>query len=139
MRGKLPRTDVSFRNSQKGLDRPVGLFYYVETVAKGDYLGEFEQIVLVALLQLGTNAYGMAVRREIEQRTDRRVSIGAVYATLERLEAKGYVSSFAGDPTPERGGRAKRFFAITAGGLREVKAAKKALTQLWRGIPVHEG
>ena len=87
-------------------------------MAKGEYLGEFEQIVLVALLHLGKNAYGMTVRREIEQRTGRQVSIGAVYATLERLEAKGYVGSKAGDPTPERGGRAKRFFHIETDGQR---------------------
>jgi hypothetical protein len=78
------------------LDRDDDYFYYVETVAKGNSLGEFEQIVLVALLCLDPDAYGMAVRREIEERTGRRVSIGAVYATLERLESKGYASSCAG-------------------------------------------
>jgi PadR family transcriptional regulator, regulatory protein PadR len=116
------------------LDSHLNLFYYVETVAKRDYLGEFEQIVLVALLQLGSNAYGMAVRREIEQRTDRRVSIGAVYATLERLETKGYVSSFAGEPTPERGGRAKRFFRIESDGQRALRDSQDAIRKMMAGL-----
>jgi DNA-binding PadR family transcriptional regulator len=63
----------------------------------------------------------------------------SIYNTLERLEEKGLIRSTVGQPTPERGGRAKRFFAITTSGLREVRVAKKALTSLWRGIPVHEG
>jgi DNA-binding PadR family transcriptional regulator len=103
-------------------------------VAKGDYLGEFEQIVLVALLRLGEKAYGMAVRREIETRTSRSVSIGAVYATLERLEAKGYVGSFAGDPTPERGGRAKRYFRIESDGQRALEESRRAMRQMLEGI-----
>lgn len=110
------------------------MFYYVETVAKGDYLGEFEQIVLVALLRLGRNAYGMAVRREIEERTGRQVSIGAVYATLERLEAKGYVGSFAGEPTPERGGRAKRFFRIETDGRRALKESQESMRKMMAGL-----
>jgi DNA-binding PadR family transcriptional regulator len=74
---------------------------------RGDLLGSLEHIVLLALIQLQSNAYGMTVRREIEERTGRNISIGAVYTTLERLQAKGYVSSLVGEPTAERGGRAK--------------------------------
>jgi PadR family transcriptional regulator PadR len=74
--------------------------------------GEFEQLVLLAILHLGDNAYGMAIRREIEGRTERRTALGAVYTTLDRLEEKGYVSSWIGSPTPERGGRSKRFFKV---------------------------
>jgi PadR family transcriptional regulator PadR len=77
-------------------------------MGKGDYLGEFEQIVLLAVLRLGKNAYGVTIWEEIERRAERPVMIGAVYATLDRLEAKRYISSKVGDPTPERGGRAKR-------------------------------
>jgi DNA-binding PadR family transcriptional regulator len=110
------------------------LFYYVEIVAKGDYLGEFEQIVLMALLRLGKNAYGMAVRREIEERTGRRVSIGAVYATLERLETKGYAGSFAGEATPERGGRAKRFFRIEPDGRRALRESQEAMRKMMAGL-----
>lgn len=103
-------------------------------MAKGQYLGEFEQIVLAALLQLGDDAYGMTVRREIENRTGRAVSIGAVYATLERLESKGFVASFAGDPTPERGGRAKRFFRMKSDGQRALRESREALNSMLRGL-----
>src|SRR6266436_398641 len=99
-------------------------------MAKGDYLGEFEQIILLGLLRLGDNAYGMIVRREILNRTGREVSIGAVYATLERLEQKGYVSSRQGNPTPERGGRAKRFFMIEAAGLLALRESQQLLGKM---------
>jgi PadR family transcriptional regulator, regulatory protein PadR len=102
-------------------------------------LGHFELLVLLALLRLGDEAYGVSIGQAIEQSTGRRVILASVYNTLERLEEKGMVRSTIGEPTGERGGRAKRYFAVTAPGLRAVRAAKKALTQLWRGIPVHEG
>ena len=101
---------------------------------KGDYLGEFEQIVLAALMRLGDNAYGMSVRREIEERTGRQAAIGAVYATLERLETKGYISSSEGDPTPERGGRAKRFFRIQADGERALRESQEAMRRMRTGL-----
>ncbi len=103
-------------------------------MAKGDSLGEFEQIVLVALLHLDPHAYGMAVRREIEERTGRSVSIGAVYATLERLEAKGYVSSSDGEPTPERGGRAKRFFRIESDGQCALRSSQEVMRKMMAGL-----
>lgn len=102
-------------------------------------VGHFELLVLLALLRHGEEAYGVPIARAIEQSTGRRVVLASVYNTLERLEAKGLVHSTVGEPTPERGGRAKRYFSVTAAGLGEVRAAKKALTTLWRGIPVHEG
>jgi PadR family transcriptional regulator len=102
-------------------------------------LGHFELLVLLALLREGDEAYGVPIARAIEHSTGKPVILASVYNTLERLEEKGLVGSTFGQPTPERGGRAKRYFSITAAGLREVKAAKKALTVLWRGIPVHEG
>jgi PadR family transcriptional regulator PadR len=103
-------------------------------MAKGDYLGEFEQIILLALLRLRDNAYGMTVRREILNRTGREVSIGAVYATLERLEQKGYVSSRQGEPTLERGGRAKRFFKIDADGATALKESQTQLSKMAHGL-----
>ena len=99
-----------------------------------DYLGEFEHIVLLALLRLGVQAYGVTVRREIESCTKREVSIGALYATLDRLEAKGYVRSRAGDPTPERGGRSKRFFRVTPQGVSAVNRTHRALRSLTVGL-----
>jgi DNA-binding PadR family transcriptional regulator len=102
-------------------------------------LGHFELLVLLALLRQGDEAYGVPIANAIAQSTGKRVILASVYNTLERLEEKGLVQSTVGQPTPERGGRAKRYFSITTTGLRDVRAAKKALTVLWRGIPVHEG
>jgi PadR family transcriptional regulator PadR len=79
-------------------------------------LGEFEKAVLLALVRLRDNAYGVTIRRELSKRLQRDVAVGAVYTTLSRLEEKGYVSSSVGEPTPERGGRAKRYFRIEATG-----------------------
>ena len=101
-------------------------------------LGHFELLVLLALLREGDEAYGVPIADAIAQSTGKRVILASVYNTLERLEEKGFVSSTVGQPTPERGGRAKRYFSITTAGLREVRAAKKALTVLWRGLPVPE-
>lgn len=101
---------------------------------RGEFLGSLEQIVMLAVLRLGGDAYGMTVRREIEARTGRDISIGAVYATLERLESKGYVSSFTGEPTAERGGRAKRHFRIEAPGQRALSASQDALRSMSAGL-----
>ena len=99
-----------------------------------DYLGEFEHIIVLALLRLEDRAYGVTVRQEIESRTSREVSIGAVYATLERLETKGYVKSHRGDPTPERGGRSKRFFRVTPRGVAAVNRTQRALQSMTDGL-----
>jgi DNA-binding PadR family transcriptional regulator len=99
-----------------------------------DYLGEFEHIIMLALLRLEDRAYGVTVRQEIEFRIKREVSIGAVYATLDRLEKKGYVKSHHGDPTPERGGRSKRFFRVTAKGIAAVNRAQGALQRMTEGL-----
>lgn len=101
---------------------------------RGDLLGSLECIVLLALVRLGQGAYGMTVRREIEKRTSRDISIGAVYTTLERLEAKGYVSSSTGEPTAERGGRAKRLFQIEADGRRALRASHEAIRKMTVGL-----
>ncbi len=102
-------------------------------------LGHFELLVLLALLRQGDEAYGVPIADAIETSTGKPVILASVYNTLARLEEKGLVRSSVGEPTPERGGKAKRYFAITAAGLREVRAAKRALIALWRGVPVHEG
>lgn len=99
-----------------------------------DFLGEFEHLIVLALLRLEDSAYGVTVRREIEFRTNREVSIGAVYATLDRLETKGYVKSYRGDPTPERGGRSKRFFRVTAKGVAAVNRTQRALQSMTEGL-----
>ena len=99
-----------------------------------DFLGEFEHIIVLAILRLEDRAYGVTVRQEIEFRTKREVSIGAVYATLDRLERKGYVKSHRGDPTPERGGRSKRFFRVTAKGAAAVNRTQRALQSMTEGL-----
>ena len=103
------------------------------------HLGEFELIVMLALLRLGENAYGVPIARAIEDGTGREVPLGSVYAALERLERKGLVASRLGEPTPERGGRAKRYFRVTGAGLRRVRATQKSLVALWQGLPQLEG
>lgn len=103
-------------------------------MANRDYLGEFEHIVLLAVLRLDEQAYGVAIRREIEARAKREVSIGAIYATLDRLEAKGCVRSRVGEPTPERGGRSKRYFRVTAQGASAINRTHRALRSLTEGL-----
>ena len=99
------------------------------------YLGEFELLLLLAVIHLGEEAYGVPISRELERHRGKDVSMGSVYAALERLEAKGLISSSLGDPTPERGGKAKRFFRITREGLRQVHETRRVLTKLWQTIP----
>ena len=99
-----------------------------------DHLGGFEYVVILGLMRLHNDAYGVTVRQEVEARTGRDVSIGAVYATLDRLEAKGYVKSRLGGPTPERGGRSKRFFRVTTKGMMAVNRTHNALLQLTDGL-----
>src|SRR5580692_8013885 len=103
------------------------------------YLGEFELMILLAVLHLGDEAYGVPISRELERHRGREVSVGSVYAALERLEIKGLVSSTLGEPTPERGGKAKRYFRVTKEGLRQVNATRRVLTNLWQGIPELKG
>ena len=103
------------------------------------YLGEFELMVMLVLVRLGEDAYGVPIGRAIEESSGREVALGSVYAALERLEQKGFVSSSVGDPTPERGGRAKRYFRVTNAGLRQVRKTRQTLITLWKGLPELEG
>jgi len=98
------------------------------------WLGEFEQLVLWTLVRLRQNAYGMAIRRNLEERTKRSVSIGAVYATLDRLEDKGLVTSRPGEATAERGGRARRYFRIEAAGVKALNDSRRVLEKAWHGL-----
>lgn len=99
------------------------------------YLGELELMLLLAVIHLGDDAYGVPISRELEKYRGKDVAVGSVYAALERLETKGLISSTFGDPTPERGGKAKRFFRITKEGLRQVHETRRVLTRLWQTIP----
>ncbi len=98
------------------------------------FLGEFEHVVLLAVARLEGRGYGVTIRREIEERTGRDASIGAVYATLERLETKGLLSSSEGEPTGRRGGRARRHFAVTSAGWQALDATRSMLAALWDGV-----
>jgi PadR family transcriptional regulator PadR len=116
----------------------LNFFAIVELMTNRSYLGEFELMLLLAVIQLGElgeEAYGVPISRELERHRGRDVSVGSVYAALERLEVKGLVVSSLGDPTPERGGKAKRYFKITKEGLRQVRETRRVLTQLWQTIP----
>jgi PadR family transcriptional regulator PadR len=100
----------------------------------GRTLGEFEQLVLLALVELGEDAYGAAVGRVIEARTGRAVSAGAVYTALDRLEARGLVRSAVGEPTPERGGRRKKFYVLEPAGARELRRAVEVIRAMADGL-----
>ncbi len=106
----------------------------MQTPMPDTYLGEFEQVVLLAILRLGDEAYAIPVREEIEARTGRTVSRGALYTALERLEAKKCLKSRMSDPLPERGGRSRRYYAVTPAGLTALRAARAALLALWHGV-----
>lgn len=99
-----------------------------------DYLGHFEEIVLLAVLRLGEQAYGAKIRQTVAEATERDVSIGAVYATLDRLERKGYIKSWQGESTPERGGRAKRYFEVVGAGERALNDTRVVRNRLEHGL-----
>ena len=101
---------------------------------RGDYLGEFEQMVLLAVLRLRDGAYGMAILEELQDRTGREVAVASVYSALDRLARHGYVRSSVGQPSAERGGRAKRFFTLEAAGARALAQTRTALDALWDGV-----
>jgi PadR family transcriptional regulator PadR len=98
-------------------------------------LTDLELMIVLAVLRTGEEAYGAEIAREIERTGGRRVLLGAIYATLDRLERNGLVVSTIGDPTPARGGRAKRFFRVTPKGVRAARQTRQALVALWRGVP----
>ena len=98
-------------------------------------MGEFERATLLAVARLGEQAYGMALRQELEKRLMRSVSIGAVYTTLDRLEQKGLVVSWLGEPTPERGGRAKKYFKVEAPGIDALRQSKEVSDSVWALLP----
>src|SRR5882672_4514793 len=104
------------------------------TVADVVNLGEFEHMVLLAIMRLGDDAYAVPVRDEIARCTGRDVSRGSIYITLDRLETKGYLRSRLADPTPERGGRAKRYYALRPRAIAALRDSRRALVALWRGL-----
>ena len=108
-------------------------------MSKRSFLGEMELMVLLAVVRLAEDAYGVPISKELLTLAGREVALGSIYAALDRLEQKGFVTSSLGDPTPERGGRAKRYFRVTPIGVRALKITRTALMNLWTGVPVLEG
>lgn len=104
-------------------------------MGKREYLGTLELLVLFAVMRAGRKASGIPIAREIEASGGREVALGSVYAALGRLEEKGLVVAQLGEPTPERGGRAKAYFRVTAKGLKEARHTRALLTELWSGLP----
>lgn len=103
-------------------------------MARSSFLGDFEHIVLLALVRLGSDAYGTTIRRELEVQTGRSISVGALYTALDRLERKGYASSSLADPTPQRGGRAKRYFVLAPLGHQALRRSRDVLERMWRDL-----
>ncbi len=99
-----------------------------------EFIGEFEQMVLLAVLQLGDKAYAVPIREELATRANRKLTRGALYTTLERLEAKAYLRSHFGDPLAERGGRARRYYAVTTRGVAALRTAREAFRNLYQGL-----
>ncbi|MFT4738093.1 MAG: PadR family transcriptional regulator PadR [Cyclobacteriaceae bacterium] len=100
------------------------------------YLGEFEELVLLTIANLGKEAYGLALLRDINERAKRNLSIGAMHSTLTRLEEKGHITSYLGEPTHERGGRRKRFFELTANAITALNDMKSLRDELWANTKV---
>jgi PadR family transcriptional regulator PadR len=125
------------------LTRPAGigslqglsLFANIDLMRRREYLGNFELMVLLAVMRLGEDAYGVPISQEIEEQSGHEVAVASVYAALQRLEEKNLVSSRLGEATPERGGKAKKYFRLTTKGLRQVRSTRRTLTQLWDGLP----
>ena len=114
--------------------RCANYYCFAVYMSRTEALGEFEQLALLAVARLGDEAYGVTIRHEIEARTGRSVSIGALYTGLERLEQKGYLRSAASDPLPQRGGRSRRHYVLTAGGLAALRRSHEVLARMWAGL-----
>jgi PadR family transcriptional regulator PadR len=110
-------------------------FVNIEEMTRRNSTGNLDLITMLVLIRLDEEAYGVSISREIKQTIGQEIALGTIYAVLERLERNGLASSTLGESTPERGGRAKRYFRITAKGLREVNRLRRAFGKLWQGVP----
>ncbi|MGD8276526.1 MAG: PadR family transcriptional regulator [Gemmatimonadota bacterium] len=108
-------------------------------MSRNQFLGEFEHLVLLAVARCGDEAYGMVIRQELEARSGATVSIGSVYSALDRMERNGYVASTVGEPTPTRGGRAKRYYRLRAAGVGALTRARSRLDRFWDGLELEPG
>src|SRR5262245_19203358 len=134
--GLMPR--ITRPRHSRGLQLR-NLVIIVDEMPRREFIGGFELLVLLALIRLGDEAYGVPIASAIAESSGREVAQGSVYITLDRLSRKGFVTSRMGEPTAERGGRAKTYFRITAKGLRVARRARQMLVKLWKGVPQLEG
>ena len=112
------------------------MFYKIEHISMGkEYLGELEELILLLIVMLKEEAYGLAIRKALQEQANRKVTIGAVHGTVNRLESKGFVESTLGGATEERGGRRKRIFTITAAGKKLLQNSQDVKVNIWRQIP----
>lgn len=132
-------TGVHSRRRKSPRRLSIALFFCIVDEMSREAVGTFELMVLLAVLRVGTDAYGVMIAREMEISTKRRVLIGSVYAALERLETKGLIRHRLGEARPERGGRAKKYFAVTAKGVRAARETQRQLVDLWSGLPALHG
>ena len=133
LKGGCSHNWLPHRNRKQGIDRDDDLDYIVVKMSRAT-LGELEHIVLLAILRLGDRAYGVTIADEIRKCTDRDPAPGALYVTLDRLEDKGLVVSRFGDPTPERGGRAKRLFRVEVAGNRALQISDQTIRNMTAGL-----
>ena len=116
------------------LDCVKGFYYYAGYMENARLLGGFEYLLLLAVLRLGERAYGVTIRNELLERADTDFAIGAIYTGLSRLEKKGFVESWLGEPTAERGGRAKRFYRVTGSGVQVINESQRAVKGMLEGL-----
>jgi PadR family transcriptional regulator PadR len=117
----------------------VYIFINMELMRKREYLTQLELMVLLAVMSPGHDAYGVVISREIAEKSGREIALASIYATLERLEKKGFIRSSLGEPTAERGGKARTYYKATAAGVQEARLAHAALLRLSAGVPALKG
>src|SRR4051794_29556837 len=108
-------------------------------MSDANLISNFELMVILALIRLGDEAYGVPISQEIERQSGQEIAVGSVYAALDRLEGRGWITSRMSESTAERGGRAKRYFKVTGKGLKTVRETQRTLVRLWRDLPGLEG
>ena len=126
------------RKDNPGLPSSACLYYTAVVMSTERVLGGFETLLLLAVIRLDGLAYGVTVREELKKHARKDVAVGAIYTGLDRLAQKGFVESWTGDPTPERGGRAKRFYRVTASGVRAIRETQDAIRKLSSGLKLEK-
>jgi len=134
----IRRPSLPHQNFSRRLDNRGDFTYFAGEMKNTRLLGGFESLLLLAILRLGEQAYGVTIRQELLEKAQKDVAIGAIYTGLERLEQKGFVESWLGEPTAERGGRAKRFYRVTASGLKAFNDTQHAIQDMRYGLDLQQ-